>query len=186
MFGLTGRDRRERTGFALYGAAVAAARAPLFYARLGVPDTLDGRFDLVCLHAALLVRRLRHEPPPGPGLAQAVFDAMFADMDISLRELGVGDMGIPRRVRAMWEAFHGRARAYESALDQGDRAALATALARNVWRGAAPEGAGERLAAIALAADATLARTGFGELAAGEFVFPAPATAPGPAPGAGR
>lgn len=175
MFSLLQGHRHERAAFALYGAAVAAARAPLFYRDLGVPDTLDGRFDLVCLHVALLVRRLRHEPPPGPALAQAVFDAMFADMDTSLRELGVGDMGIPRRVRAMWEAFHGRARAYEAALDQGCATTLAAALGRNVWRGAPGAGAPDRLAAIALRQDRDLARPALAALAGGHYAFPDPA-----------
>ena len=116
MLGLFGRGRYERAGFQLYTAAVTAARTPYFYAELGVPDTLDGRFDLVGLYACMVIRRLRLLPPQGPRLAQAVFDAMFSDMDINLRELGVGDMTIAKRVRAMWEAFHGRAVAYEAPL----------------------------------------------------------------------
>ncbi len=131
----------------LYAAAVKAARHPHFYAVLGVPDTLDGRFDLVGLHAFLLIERLRHDAEPGPQLAQAVFDAMFADMDVNLRELGVGDLSVGKRVRAMWEAFHGRAAAYGAALATGDAAALAAALARNLWRGrGAPESAPAALA----------------------------------------
>ena len=74
-------NRHERAGVALYGAAVAAAREPWFYQALGVPDTLDGRFDLVALHAFLLIHRLQACAEPGPALAQAVFDAMFRDMD---------------------------------------------------------------------------------------------------------
>ena len=70
----------------------------------------------------------------GPAIAQAVFDAMFADMDINLREMGVSDLRVGKRMRQMWEAFHGRCLAYEAALDAGDQAALATALDRNVWR----------------------------------------------------
>ena len=102
-----GRRRHERAGFALYTSAVAAARSPFFY----TADTLDGRFDLVGLHVFLLIDRLRRDPPPGPELAQAVFDAMFADMDVNLREMGVGDLSVGKKVRAMWEAFHGRAAA---------------------------------------------------------------------------
>jgi cytochrome b pre-mRNA-processing protein 3 len=129
----------------LYSASVAAARDPWFYqpppAGLGVADTLDGRFDLISLHAVLVIRQLRRLPEPGAAIAQGVFDAMFSDMDRSLREMGVGDLGVSRRVRAMWEAFHGRAVAYEAALEagepDGDDTALIEALARNVWRGAA-------------------------------------------------
>jgi hypothetical protein len=109
-----------------------AARDPWLYLSLGVPDTLDGRFDLIALHAFLLVHRLQDEAAPGPDLAQAVFDAMFRDMDNNLREIGVSDLTVGKRVRAMWEAFHGRAKAYAAALEATDRLALETALARNV------------------------------------------------------
>ncbi len=150
--GFLSRSRHERPGFMLYGAAVKAARQPPFYAELGVPDTLDGQFDLVGLHVFLLIERLRHDAEPGPLLAQAVFDAMFADMDVNLRELGVGDLSVGKRVRAMWEAFHGRAAAYGAALAADEPDALARALARNLWRGQAPpEGAPARLAAYARA-----------------------------------
>jgi cytochrome b pre-mRNA-processing protein 3 len=151
--GFLSRSRHERPGFMLYVAAVKAARDPRFYGRgLGVPDTLDGRFDLVGLHAFLVIERLRRDAEPGPKLAQAVFDAMFADMDVNLRELGVGDLSVGKRVRAMWEAFHGRAAAYGAALTADDSDELATALARNLWRGhAAPDGAPACLAKYARA-----------------------------------
>ena len=149
--------RHERAGFALYTASVEAARDPLYYTRLAVPDTLDGRFDLIGLFAALLIRRLTALPAPGPALAQAVFDAMFADMDFSLREIGVGEMSVGKKMRVMWEAFHGRAKAYETPLAEHDAGALADALARNVWRGHAPEGAASALAHVALAQDQHLA-----------------------------
>lgn len=169
---LAPRRRHERAGFALYAAAVAAARAPILYSRLGVPDTLDGRFDLVGLHVFLLIDRLRREKPPGPNLAQAVFDAMFSDMDVNLREMGVGDLSVGKKVRAMWEAFHGRAAAYGAPLDSGDVPALAAALARNVWRGAAlPAGAAESLARLALVQRAHLAGQDLDRLAAGEVAF---------------
>jgi cytochrome b pre-mRNA-processing protein 3 len=163
--------RHERAGFALYGAAVSAARMPVYFERLGVADTLDGRFDLVGLFAALLIRRLRGLPAPGAALAQAVFDAMFADMDFNLRELGVGDMSIAKRMRDMWEAFHGRALAYDVPLAAGDAAGLAAALGRNVWRGSPPAGAAEALAAAALKQDAHLAGIPLAELRAGRVSF---------------
>jgi len=170
------RKPHERAGFVLYGKAVAAARDPFFFDALGVPDSLDGRFDLVGLHVALLIRRLRRDADPrGAVLAQAVFDAMFADMDINLREMGVSDLSVGKRVRAMWEAFHGRAQAYEAALEAGDAAALAAALLRNVWRA---EGAttpeADRLAAQVLRAAAALAAQPFAGLLQGEARFPAP------------
>ena len=142
------RGKHERAAFQLYGSAVAAARDPYLYAQLGVPDTLDGRFDAIVLHVYLIVRRLESEPEPGATLAQAVFDAMFLDMDTNLREMGVGDLSVGKRNRAMWEAFHGRAAAYAAAWD--DPPAFEAAIARNVWRGAQPP-AGAAVALVRLA-----------------------------------
>lgn len=173
FFGLLGR-RHERAGFSLYTSAVMAARQPFWYERLGVADTLDGRFDLIGLHVYLVIRQLQNAPKPGPELAQAVFDAMFSDMDLNLREMGVGDLSVGKRVKTMWEAFHGRANAYGAALDQGDATALAVALGRNVWRGAPPPEAPEALARIVLAADASLRAQPLAALAAGEVTFPPP------------
>jgi len=165
------RRRFERQGTDLYSAAVRAARIPVFYESLGVPDTLDGRFDLIGVHVALVIRRLRREPEPGPALAQAVFDAMFRDMDVCLRELGVSDLSVGKRVKAMWDAFHGRAGAYEAALTAGDSTQLAAALARNVWRGTAPEGAAELLAAYVLEQEAHLAVQDMAILSRGQISF---------------
>jgi cytochrome b pre-mRNA-processing protein 3 len=173
LLGLFTRKPHERAGFALYGAAVQAARQPVFFADLGAPDTLDGRFDLVALHTSLLVCRIaRDSDPRAKDLAQAVFDAMFADMDVNLREMGVGDLAVGKRVKRMWEAFHGRAQAYEAALRARDEAGLAEALARNVWRGEPPPASAPRLAAIAVAADTALAQVPFADLVAGRVAFP--------------
>ncbi len=173
LLGLFSRRPHERAGFALYAAAVGAARQAVYFDRLGVPDTLDGRFDLVSFHVALLINRLRHDgDAEGPKLAQAVFDAMFADMDVNLREMGVGDLVVGKRVKKMWEAFHGRAAAYEAAFESGDWPALAEALSRNVWRGEAPPGAPEELAAQAGRIRAALAAQPLAGLLKGEVRFP--------------
>jgi cytochrome b pre-mRNA-processing protein 3 len=157
LLSLMRRGRYERAGFELYGAAVAAAREPYLYTALGVPDTLDGRFDMVSLYTFLLIQRLKREPAPGPALAQAVFDAMFSDMDINLREMGVGDLSVGRKVRVMWEAFHGRAAAYAAAINAGDTSALEAALVRNVWRGEPPpDDAAKALRRVVLAQDTHL------------------------------
>ena len=183
MLGLFRRKPHERSGFALYTAAVTAARGPWPYGpEVGVPDTLDGRFDLIGLHVALLIHRLRTDPDPrGAALAQAVFDAMFADMDVTLREMGVSDLAVGKRVRRMWEAFHGRARAYEAALGTADGAGLAEALLRNIWRcePGTPEAAPHDAGAAALAGEArriaaALATQDFAALAAGAVRFPSP------------
>ena len=112
LLALFRRKPMERPGFLLYTAAVTAARDPWFFGpAIGAPDTLDGRFDLVGLHVGVLIRRLHRDPDPrGAEAAQAVFDAMFSDMDMNLREMGVGDMSVGKRVKRMWEAFQiGRA-----------------------------------------------------------------------------
>lgn len=172
------RMPHERMGYQLYGAAVTAARNPYFYTTLGVPDTLDGRFDLIGLHVFLVIHHLRFLPPPGPDLAQAVFDAMFNDMDLALREMGVGDLSVGRRVRAMWEAFHGRARAYADALAAPDDAALGAALVRNVWRGtSAPSGAAAALARLTRAQLLHLGTQDQDALFRGQVTFRPPAEA---------
>ncbi len=164
------RDKHERAAFELYGSAVAAARDPYIYATLAVPDTLDGRFDAIGLYVYLTIRRLSAAPEPGPALAQAVFDAMFLDMDTNLREMGVGDMSVGKRNRAMWEAFHGRSAAYAAAWD--DSAALAAALARNLWRGAPPPAnAAPALVRIARAQALHLESQALDTMAAGKIHF---------------
>ncbi len=127
----------QLTANALYNVLVAQSRQPGFYLAGGVPDTLDGRFDMIVVHAFLVMRRLRDGGAAGESLSQTLFDEMFSDMDRSLREMGVGDMGIGRRVRAMGKAFLGRVKAYEDAVDQGGEA-LEEALARNLYRAEPP------------------------------------------------
>ena len=177
LLGLLGRKRHERAGFELYTAAVGAARDPYIFETLGVPDTLDGRFDVIGLYVFLVVHRLHAASKDGQDLAQAVFDAMFSDMDINLREIGVGDMTVGKRVRAMWEAFNGRSAAYAAALDGGDVMSLAGAIGRNVWRGQAPPESAHALAALALEQFKHLAEQPIDALLAGRVSFrPARAT----------
>jgi cytochrome b pre-mRNA-processing protein 3 len=141
--------RHARTDIvdALYGAIVAQARHPVFYQTYGVPDTVDGRFDMLVLHLVLFCRCVREGPHRT--LGQEVFDRFCLDMDHSLREMGVSDQAVPRRMRTIGEAFYGRAARYEAALAEAGNEALAAALARNVFAAPAhevPEGA-RRLAA---------------------------------------
>lgn len=131
---------------ALYSAVMAQARRPVFFTRLGVPDTVDGRFDLLTLHAALVMRRLRADGIPGQAFAQALFDRMFRDMERAVREMGVGDLGVSKHMKRMIRAFYGRAQAYEAAL--ADHAVLSEALVRNLY-GTAPRPADFILAGMA-------------------------------------
>lgn len=116
----------------LYAAVVAQARQEAFYARFGVPDTVDGRFELVVLHVFLALRRLKAGGERAGALAQALIDRMFEDMDRNLREMGAADLGVARRIKAMVAAFHGRAAAYEAGLAEGGEG-LRGALRRNLY-----------------------------------------------------
>jgi cytochrome b pre-mRNA-processing protein 3 len=133
LFGFFGSGRLEAPARGLYSSLVAQARQPGFYLEFGVPDTVDGRFDMVLLHAFLVLRRLKGDHSRTADLAQALFDHMFADMDRNLREMGVGDLAVGRRIKAMAAAFYGRIAAYETGLALGE-AALADALKRNLYR----------------------------------------------------
>ena len=164
----------NRVAREVYSLIVAKARQPHFYVGLGVPDTLDGRFDMIALHAILVTDRLAKGSAEARYLSQKVFDEMFADMDRSLREMGVGDLSVGKKVRRMAEVFYGRAKAYRDALSRGDLPALEQALARNIF----PEGPKAQgvsaLAAYVSAAALMLASLSDAQLAAGEISFPEP------------
>lgn len=166
----------------LYVSVVEQARQPSFYTECGVPDTVDGRFDLIVLHAFLLFRRLKAEGPAGEAVSQHVFDTMMADMDVNLREMGVGDLGVGKRIKKMANAFYGRLKVYDRELDpavQSDEG-LVAALRRNLWgAGQAPDAGLESVAAYVRRAVTALADQPGDRLMAGEVAFP-------PAPSAGR
>ena len=132
------RRRKPEDDFAaaIYKRVGEQARAAELFEACGIPDTLDGRFDALALHAALMIDRLRREPD-GEVLAQAFFDAMFRHLDLTLREIGVQDLGVGRRIKIMAEGLHGRALAYREAL-QGGPAPLADVLRRNAYGGTSP------------------------------------------------
>ena len=176
MFGRLFRARSEGGGnpASLYGAIVAQARSPALYADLGVPDTVEGRFEMVVLHTVLVMRRLRGAGSAVEETGQAVFDLFCRDMDRSLREMGVGDLAVPKRMRKIGEGFYGRAAAYEAGLGAG-AAGLAEALARNIWPDRDGPRIGTGLAAYAVAAAAELDRTDAGTIAGGRTPFPDPA-----------
>jgi cytochrome b pre-mRNA-processing protein 3 len=161
----------------LYALIVAKARQPYFYATLEVPDTVDGRFDMITLHAVLVMNRLANSGPAGKRLSQKLFDEMFADMDRSLREMGAGDLSVGKKVRRMAEVFYGRAKAYREALAQGSHHAVEQVLARNIYpEGTRPENTA-RFAAYAMAAVRSLAAQSDADSLNGRMVFPDPNTA---------
>src|SRR5665213_242561 len=158
---------------AIYGMIVTQAREPLFYRDLAVPDTVNGRFDLLVLHLWMVLRRKPLEG--GADLSQALFDRFCEDMDGNLREMGVGDLTVPKRMQAFGEAFYGRTAAYDVALAEGSEQ-LAQALCRNILNGADIEKA-RLLAIYAAAAIAVLDRLDEAALRGASWTFPAPACA---------
>ena len=136
-------EDRART---LYEGIVAQARQPGFYRHCGVPDTVDGRFELIALHAFLVLHRLKADPEDTEDLGQALFDTMFDDMDQSLRELGAGDLGVGLRVKRMAQGLYGRIAAYEAGLS-APVTELEAALRRNLFGTVTPEP--EQVAAMA-------------------------------------
>ena len=138
---LMGGSRRREEGSsadALYRVIVEQSRKPRFYTACGVADTPDGRYDLIVAHMVLVMRRLHRSPAETAGLSQALFDLMFADMDQNLREMGVGDLAVGKRIKAMAKGFYGRLAAYDAALTSGDAAVLGDALRRNLYRKTVP------------------------------------------------
>ena len=150
-----------RIGDDLYAKAVAQARNPAFYTQIGVADRIDARFELYTLHVLLLVLRLRDEDTAqGRDAAQAVFDVYVSALDNALREEGVGDVSVGKKMRKLGEAVYGRMNAYEAPLRGGDAAALAEAMARNVYGEPQAEYAGA-LADYALASRSALGQQDF-------------------------
>jgi len=167
------RSSQTRTIHALYGAIVAQARSMTFYADFGVPDTVEGRFDLLVLHLVLLLRRLGRAAEAGQRLGQDLFDEFCRDLDGNLREMGTGDLTVPKRMRAFAEAFYGRQAAYLATLEAPDPGAFENALARNIF--AVGDTAGSvPLAAYARAAVRQLDAQRDAALLSGDVVFPDP------------
>lgn len=162
--------RKTHPAGPLYRAIVTAARHQRFYAEWAVPDTVDGRFDMIVLHLFLVLNRLRngkvHER-----LSQDLTDAFFDDMDRSLREMGVGDLSVGKKVRKMAEACYGRLAAYEKAMEQND-SALELALERNVYAGGGGKTGAAPLAAWMKTAHQALAGQSAGQIAGGEISWP--------------
>jgi cytochrome b pre-mRNA-processing protein 3 len=174
------RRRNQAIADRLYARIVAAARQPVPYSEWDVPDTPLGRFEMVGLHVYLVLRRLRGQGEAADALGQELADTFFADMDHSLRELGIGDMGIPKRMKKLARMFYGRTRSYDEALEMADPIALAAALLRNVrpdagqWPGAAA------LAGYVQEADRFLSGQDLAAVLGGDVSFPEARTQGGP------
>ena len=174
------RSRGNPSIDALYGMIVAQARSPAFYRVYGVPDTVEGRFDMILLHLALLLRRLRETGSDG-ATGQELFDRFCSDMDGNFREMGVGDLTVPKRMQQVVEALYGRAAVYDQALADGDAKALEAALGRNVFGGAEALGARRLATYMRRVATELSVQDGF---ARGELRFPDPNAVAEPSEGA--
>jgi cytochrome b pre-mRNA-processing protein 3 len=185
MFMILATFRRRRNTHViqvLYGAIVAQARLRVFYMLYGVEDTVDGRFELIVLHLVLLIRRLARPETQNagaqrtfdPALGQPLFDAFCRDLDDNLREMGVGDLAVPRKMRSFGEAFYGRQAAYEAALVAADERELEKALARNIFGLADVDERAAQLARYARAAATQLDAVPEDMLLTGRALFPGP------------
>jgi cytochrome b pre-mRNA-processing protein 3 len=178
IFALLRRKQPQEAVEGLYRRIMAASRSQTLYTRYGVPDSGEGRFEALSLHVILVLRRLKALPAPAQEVAQDLVDLTFRELDRSLREMGVGDISVPKRVKSLAQAFYGRVAGYADALDAGDRETLAAALGKSgvLGRSAAP------LAAYALAGEGFLAGLTLEDLLGKAHLFPDPACVEGTAP----
>ncbi len=158
-----------------YEVLTTMARQPVFYTDYDVPDTVMGRFELLSVMMILFFRRTRSSTTSGQELAQEIVDAFFEDIDYSIRELGIGDNSVPKRMKKLAGMFYGRLESYATAMDGNDRAALATALQRNIYpKGEQAAASMTALAGWMLTAEAHLAAVTEDQIATGSATLPQP------------
>ena len=158
-------------GEKLYEAAIGQARQVAFYADLGAPDTVEGRFELYTLHVVLVLHRLKGQGPLAGETAQGLFDTYVQALDDALREMGVGDLSVGKKMRKLGEAFYGRAKAYQAALEAGDRAALTALIGRTIYAGDSA-GAADQLAGYVDRSAARLATLPLDDVLAARLAWP--------------
>jgi cytochrome b pre-mRNA-processing protein 3 len=165
------RSRREDdTAGSLYARVNAAARAPALYGVGLIPDTVQGRFESLALHAVVVLRRLRALPAPAPDLAQDFVDRLFLEIEHALREIGISDLAVPKRMKDYAKGFYGRAKSYDEAMTEGDDAAFLTAIARNV--GASDPAAPARLVTYIKEADKRISGLDLAKILSSPDLFP--------------
>ncbi len=173
MFGLFRKDPRRAVIMALYTRVADASRAPFLYLDGSIPDTVEGRLESLTVHALLVMRRLKALPEPGPEVAQEYVDMLFTHVDHGLRELGVGDVVVPKRMKKIAQNFYGRVEAYADAMDKADGEGLAVALARNI-----PGVASAGLAAYVMTSERHLGTMSLEDVLNRTDLFPASLDAP--------
>ncbi len=181
IFGLFRKDPREDVVLALYTRVADASRAPWLYRDAGVPDTVEGRLDALTVHVMLVLRHLKTLPDPAPDVAQDLVDTLFLHIDHGLRELGVGDVVVPKRMKKIAQNFYGRVGVYTAPLAAADTDELAGALARNI-----PGADSARLAAWLIAAERRLAGFALDDVLQRDDLFHGSPFADAPVPVAGE
>lgn len=174
MFFNTARRRQSKAVETLYRKLVDISRRPEFYARLGVADSIEGRFEMLVLHCGLVVAELDKSDSDMKACGLALAEGFFADMDRSLREIGITDIGVPKKMKKLAEAFYGRLSSYQDALNNGDRAKLAAAVERNIYSGTAGEALTMAMAGYIEASAASLAMADKELVLSGAFIWPEP------------
>ncbi|MGH6742000.1 MAG: ubiquinol-cytochrome C chaperone family protein [Bradyrhizobium sp.] len=167
------RSQQSRSIDALYGMIVAQARSPSFYLSYGVPDTVTARLDMILLHLVLVLRQLATDAATAD-CGQPLFKRFCQDIDDNFREMGVGDLTVPKKMRQVVEAFYGRAKVYEEALAADGDEALIGAVARNVYGATEPPLGANRLAAYMREAARSLAAQSGGILTSAGIRLPDP------------
>ena len=176
---LFGRKRQVSEDILIrtYEAIVAAARQPLFFSDWQVPDTPLGRFESLSLHMILFLHRTKAADAGLKALGQEVVEEFFKDVDHSLRELGIGDTSVPKRMKKLARMFYGRAAAYDAGLEGGDGAALAVALQRNIFPDGPDWTEAPKMASHVMTVAKSLAAQDAGDILAGNVNFPKPSDA---------
>lgn len=168
-----GKERAEKKyADALYSHVVSAARKPQLYGQSGTPDTANGRFELIILHIFMLFRRMQEDSAQMRSVKQKTFDRFLEDMDVNLREIGVGPDGVPKRIQKMLENFYGRAAAYQTAIDENNQANMAEVISRNFYADVKPNEQGAKnLAAYVFETVANLDQVTTNDLLTSNFKF---------------
>ncbi|KGD99301.1 ubiquinol-cytochrome C chaperone family protein [Rhizobium sp. YS-1r] len=175
IFGLFKKKNRNQSIVdRQYAALTSAARVPFFYSDLDVPDTVMGRFEMLSIVMILFFRRTAKSDASGQELAQEIVDAFFQDIDHSIRELGIGDQSVPKRMKKLAGMFYGRLETYAAALEERDGGALAAAVRRNIYPEREDAPAMRGLAEWMIAAEVTLAGVSEDEISRGQVVLPPP------------
>ena len=171
------KDPSQEVAAVLYRAAAAQARETAFYCDYGVADTVEGRYEMLILHVWIILKRLK-SASNHKSVSQGVIDSLFANIDDSLREMGVGDLSVGRKARAMAEAFYGRVRAYDAAIESDNEVLFQNALSRNVYGASTAPGA-PRLATYFRTTQKMLITQSDGRLLSGIVLFPKPGAGSG-------